>query len=231
MKKSNKLLLGGFLAGLLLISAIHFTLYAKYKAGDFTIYNAADDLTLPAMQTFPNILFVSVRDVPDATVTFSDVAQVPKGEAGNIQYVQQGDTLLVTANDKDNPEEPRYPVRFNLPYNATMSVLNSSLSFKTGKKTVENNPVFYLQKSSVIFSGAETPLQLGHVKVVASDSSSVEFYGKTQINNFDVQLSNSSLEYGKGEFGQLSIITDSISHISLQSKHLLKANIKTIAPQ
>ncbi|MDB5206784.1 MAG: hypothetical protein JWR72_1859 [Flavisolibacter sp.] len=231
MKKSNKLLLGGFLTGLLLITAIHVTLYAKYKAGDYTVYNAEGDLASQSMQTFPNILFVSVRNVPDATVKFSDVAGVEKVENPGVVYVRRGDTLLITGTDSTNNHDFDYRVALNLPHNATLSVFNSFLSFKTGKKTAESNPIIYLQKSQAIFSGAETPVQFGHLKVFASGSSTATFRGNTQINNLEVQLSHSSIEYTDGNFDQLSIVTDSVSRISLQSKHLLKANIKTIASQ
>ncbi|HEY0039644.1 MAG TPA: hypothetical protein VGB71_03225 [Flavisolibacter sp.] len=143
MKKSNKLLLAGFLIGLLFISAIHFTLYAKYKAGNYTAYNAEDDLTPQAMQSFPNILFVTVRNVPGATVKFSDVAQVEKIEDNGMQYVQKGDTLLITGSGRVNHDDFDQRVAFNLPYNVTVSVFNSSVSFEPGKNIAENNPVIY----------------------------------------------------------------------------------------
>ncbi len=215
----------------MLITAIHVTLYAKYKAGNYTIYHAEDDLERQSMQTFPNILFMSVRNVPDATVKFSDEAGVETGEEAGIVYVRRGDTLLITGRDSANQRGTGYPVAFNLPYNAALSVFNSSLSFKRGKKMAESNPVIYLQKSNALFGGTENPLQFGFMKVVASDASAITFHGNTQISNLEVQLSASSLEYGEGDFGQLSIVTDSVSRISLQSKHLLKANIKTIAPR
>jgi hypothetical protein len=231
MKKSNKLLLGGFLLGLLLITAIHVTLYAKYKAGDYTIYNAEDDLTPQSMQTFPNILFVSVRNVPDARVKFSDVAQVEKDTDEGIQYIRRGDTLLITRKDTTNKEGLSYPLSFSLPHNATLSVYNSSLSFISGKHSVDINPVIHLQKSQAFFSGSEGQLRFGHMKVTASDNSTIALQGNTQVANFEVQLSHSGIEYGDGDFGQLSITTDSLSRISLQSKHLLKAKINTITQE
>lgn len=231
MKKSNKILLAGFLTGLSLITAIHVTLYAKYKAGNYIIYNTEEERKPQAVQTFPNILFVSVRNVNDATVKFSDVAGVEKSEETGIVYARRGDTLLITGSDSANQEDVRHQVALNIPYNATLSVFNSFVSFKGDKKMAESNPVINLQKSQALFSGTGLPLQLGHVKVIASDSSAAMFRGNTQVKNLEVQLSTSSIEYTDGDFGQLSIVTDSVSRISLQSKHLLKANIKTIAPQ
>jgi hypothetical protein len=229
MKKSNKLLLGGFLAFLLVLSAIHIALYAKYKAGDYTIYNAEDDLAQLSMQQFPNILFVSVRNVPGATVKFSDVAQVEKGKDDGVQYAQKGDTLQITGNADQS--EFRRPVTFYLPYNATLSLHNSSLSFESGKKGFQNNPTIYLQKSHAVFPGEQTPLSLGHLRLIASDRSGALFRGNTQVAHLDVRLSNSSIEATKGNWGQLSIVTDSLSRISLPAKQLLKATIRTTTPE
>lgn len=89
------------------------------------------------------------------------------------------------------------------------------------------SPVIYLQKSDAVFLESTTPFQLDHVKLIASNSSKAVFRGNTQVNHLDVQLSNSTLEYNEGDAGQLSIVTDSISRISLQSKNLLKAKITT----
>jgi len=230
MKKSNKLLLIGFLTGILLISAIQITLYAKYKSGNYTIYNAEADLAAQPLQTFPNILFVSVRNVPQATVKFSDVAAVEKGQEDDIDYVRKGDTLLISGRDSMQQSNAGGRVTFHLPPTATLSVFHSVLFFGAGKNRTENNPVIYLQKSEALFSGNSGPLQLGQVKLVATDSSTASFIGNTQVNNLDVQLSNSALEYSEGNLGQLSIQTDSLSRISLQSKYLLKTNIKTTVP-
>lgn len=231
MKKSNKLLLGGFLTGLLLITALHLTLYAKYKAGDYTVYHAEDDLASGSGQPFlfPNILFVSVRNVPDAAVQFSDAASVRKGDEDRIAYVQKGDTLLITGKDSANQRHRGRSAVFILPHNATLSVFNSFLTFKTDIKSAEGNPVIYLQKSHALFSGETTPLRLGRVKIVATDGSTAAFQGHTQIGELDVRLSTSSIDCSEGNFDRLSIITDSLSRISLQAKHLVKANIKTIA--
>ena len=227
MKTSNKLLLAGFLLVVVLITTIHISLYAKYKAGDFTVYHGDEEI-LP-MQTFPNILFVSMHNLDAATVRFSDSTQVEKREEADIQYVQNGDSLVITNKQAGNSQNFHYPLEVTLPHNVKLSLYNSSVSFLPGKRNIESNLVIYLQKSAARFSG--NPFQLGNVKVHATDSSTVLFHGNTQVNNLDVQLSNSTIEYGEGDFGQLSIATDSASRISLQSKHLLKAAIKTISAQ
>ena len=229
MKKSNKLLLGGFLTLLLILAAIHIALYAKYKAGDYTIYNEEDDLTSLSMQQFPNILFVTLRNVPEGTVKFSDVAQLEKGKEDDFQYTRNGDTLQITGTA--NQQEYRRPVTFYLPANATLSLFNSSFVFEAGKEVTQNNPVVYLQNSRAIFPGNQGPFSLGHLRIVASDNSGVYFRGNTQVARLDVRLLNSEIEATESDFGQLSIETDSLSRISLPAKQLLKATIGTTTPE
>jgi hypothetical protein len=225
MKKSNKLLIGGFLTVLLFITAIHVSLYAKYKSGDYTIYNAEDDMSQLSMQQFPNILFVSVQNVPNAYVKFGAVAQMEKGAEDGLQYVRKGDTLQITG--KETQQGFRSPASLYLPHNVTLSAYNSSLFFEPGVPSVQNNPVMFLQKSSAIFPGERGPLQLGHLRIIASDNSLVLFHDNTRVDHLDIQLSNSALESNQGNFSQLSIVTDSLSRISLPAKQLLKATIKT----
>lgn len=226
MKKSNKLLLGGFLTVILLVTGIHIALFAKYKNGNYTIYHPQDKRE-ERMQSFPNASFIIIRNVGGATVQFGDIAQVEKGRENVIQYIQKGDSLIITGQNDDDQPDGRL-VNFTLPYNATLSAVNSFLYFEKGKKNADNNTVIYLQRSHATFFESTNPFLLGHIKVVASDRSIAAFHGNTQVDHLEVQLSNSTLEYNEGDAGQLSIATDSISRLSLQSKHFLKAKITTI---
>jgi hypothetical protein len=221
MKKSNKLLLAGFLA----------VVYANYKAGRYTLYNADNDQPVLPMRTFPNILFVTMRNVSGASVKFGDTAAVSQSEGDQIQYARKGDTLLITGSNNTRQEDFGHRVVLNLPYQATLSLISSSASMEAGKNTAESNPVIYLKNSRMAFSGAGAPLRFGRVKIVASDSSRATFGNQTQIGSLEAQVFDSALEYGEGDVGQLSIVTDSLSHLSLSSKLLLKANIKTISPE
>lgn len=198
---------------LLLIITAHFTLYAKYKKSNRAV---------PAVSqaaTFQNIKFVSLRNIAGGTIMFVDAAQVERGKGG-AQYALSGDTLLVTGNDAANA------AALNLPNSMTVSVVNSSVSFRS-ESAAENDPVIYLQNSKAVF-GAVGPLRLGRLKLAASGNSTALFVDNVQVNDLEVQLSGSAIEDMQGNFDSLTIITDSISRISLQSKHLLKANIKTI---
>jgi len=223
--------MAGFLLLIFIITAIHFTIYARYKNGEYSIYNVEDHLVPASMESFPGIRFISVRDIPGATAKFGDIAQVEKDVEHGIQYSRNGDTLVIAGKNGVNQRVIRDRVVFTFPYNATLFFFNSSLTLMTGSKSAEINVELHLQKSSALFFGTNNPLRFGHMKVVAADSSIAAFQGNTQISNFEVQLSASAIEYGEGNFDQLSIVTDSVSRISLQTKHLLKAKITTTASQ
>lgn len=226
MKKSNKILVGGFLAGLLLLSGIHLTLYAKYKRGLYTVYDAGDELRAPSMQLFPNVLFVDISNLPGATVTLADVAEVETGGRDDVRCQRRGDTLLVAGREDAQPRgDDGYPLAIRLPFAATLSVVNSSLRFATDGKTANRNAVMRLSRSAVTFSAAGRPLRLGQLTIVAADSSAVLFHGPTQVDRLDLELNRSSFEQTEGDVGQLSIVTDSLSRLSLPSKLLIKATI------
>ena len=228
MKKSNKLLLGGFLTVILIIAGIHIALFAKYKNGNYTISNAIEENSNERMQSFPNVSYVVVRDVRTAGVIFSDKASVETNREDIINYEQKGDSLVITGHYYNN----EYPngsglVNFTLPYNVILHADHSYLNFIKAENTEKINPVLFLKNSNITFLPRNEPYLLGAVKLIASDNSSASFQGNTQINQLDVQLSNSTLEYNRGEVGQLNILTDSVSRLSLQTKHFLKAKITT----
>jgi hypothetical protein len=203
MKKSNKILLGGFLTLILLITGIHITLYAKYKTGHYTIYQPDGKDRQPSMQAFPNVSIVTIRN-NTAVISFGDTLSVEKGKEEFIQYLLQGDSIVITNRNEEDRFRNRGPVKLILPYNVTLSVFNSDISFDKGKENAAINPTIFLYNSTAAF------------------------HRNTQVDRLEVQLKNSSLDDQKGDIGQLSIATDSISQLMLQSKHLLKAKITSI---
>ncbi len=228
MKKSNKLLLGGFLTVIALVTGIHIALFAKYKNGDYIIYHPDDKRGGDRMHSFPNVSLVVLRNVSGATLQFGDTAQVEKGKEDVVAYVQKGDSLVITGQYNGYEIDGRRLVNITVPHNTTISAVNSFLYFEKSEEDEKNNTAIYLQRSHAVFSKSTSPFLLGQIKLIASDSSTAAFHGNTRVDQLEVQLSNSALEYNEGEAGQLSVVTDSISRLSLQFKHLLKAKITTI---
>lgn len=231
MKKSNKILLGGFLTAVLLLAAVHIGLFAKYKNGAFTAYNEEDDLQPMSLQSFPHIKFVSVKNVNNVQLSFADTARVEsmdKEWMDVISLSQSGDTLHLTGPDVSKQPNTYYrQLSVFVPQGADVNAVNSSLSFQAYNKFKSIFPLsLHLNKSRIILEGHESPLQLGDVSLIARNESSVELRNVT-IKNMDATLQKSSFVDTEGSIEQLSIVTDSISQISLQTKHLLKAKLNS----
>ncbi|RYY11313.1 MAG: hypothetical protein EOO04_35460 [Chitinophagaceae bacterium] len=79
MRTSNKILLGGFLFLILLVTGLHVTIYAKYKSGHYTIYQPGK-IRQPSLQSFPGVSVVSIHDI-GADIEFGDVAAMEKSTA------------------------------------------------------------------------------------------------------------------------------------------------------
>lgn len=233
MKKSNKILLGGFLTAVLLLTAVHIGLFAKYKTGAFTAYNEEDDLQPMSLQSFPHIKFVSVKNVNNVRLSFADTARVEsmdKEWMDEISLSQSGDTLHLTGPDvSKHPNTYFRPLSVFVPQGADVNAENSSLSFQAYNKFKSIFPLsLHLNKSRIIFEGHESPLQLGDVKLFAENESNVELQN-VAIKNMDATLKKSSFVDTEGSIEELNIITDSASQISLQTKHLFKAKFNAAA--
>jgi len=226
MRTSNKLLLGGFLAVLLLLMAIHITLYAKYKKGDYTTYHSREHDRRAVLLSFTGIRHVKVHGVWGVKAVFAEKAQVMEGISDKIKFVQKGDTLEISGKPYINLYEEAQAF-IQLPYNASFSLSGSYLMFGTGSSAPQHNPSIRLEDSRADFTGTQGLMQLGHVQIEATDSSTVGFGAGTRVGHLQVQLSDATLENTAGEVEQLSILTDSVSRISLPVKQLLKASIKT----
>jgi hypothetical protein len=224
MKMSNKILLGGFLFLILLITGIHITLYAKYKNGYYTDYpQEGKEQQLP-VQSFPNISTVTIRN-SNAVIEFGQEASIEKGKDDLIAYEQKGDSLVITGRNESAWSENKARVKLIIPYTATVSTVNSSITFENPGENADLNPTVFLTNSNAVFASSGTLFRLGHVTVNAVDRSIIEFRGNAAVSQLEAQLNKSTLKYNEGDIGQLSIVTDSTSQLALQSKHLLKAKI------
>lgn len=136
MKKSNKLLLGGFLTFILIIAGIHIALYAKYKNGNYTIVKPQrlDKNDVTEMQHFQDVSVLRIRNVFRANVYFRDSATVEKRKEDLIQYTQRGDTLFISGHYyTEGQDSERTALNVTLPYNAiiiTDSVSHVSLQIQ-----------------------------------------------------------------------------------------------------
>src|SRR5262245_10242332 len=119
MKKSNKILLGGFLTVILIITGIHIALFAKYKNGNYTIYPRQEEIIDSSRLEFQGIKTVRISNVFSATILLADRAQMKKINEHIIRIEQKGDSLIITGHfNNDAQAENRFPINITLPSNA-----------------------------------------------------------------------------------------------------------------
>jgi hypothetical protein len=98
MKTSNKILLGIFLATLLLTTTINLIVYAKYKRGDYVPFERAEErltsVNLPAAKYVSITALCRVELSNSTTPGF----EVHKGQEKGITYRMVGDTLVILGN-------------------------------------------------------------------------------------------------------------------------------------
>lgn len=228
MKKSNKLLFGAFIGGILFLSAIHISLFAKYRSGDHIPFTG--EMESLFMQSYPHVKFVSIRNVENIAIQFGDSLKTEKAEDKDLKFSQEGDTLHIQRADTASQDGYWEGLRIQLPYGMPVTAFNSQLYF-SGKGS-SDTAVFplLLNKSRASFYGEHQAMQLGNVQLTAVNHSGAEFHN-SHINTLGVHLNNSSLEDIAGTIDSLAITTDIASRISLQTKHLLKAKINTTPPK
>ena len=89
------------------------------------------------------------------------------------------------------------------------------------------NASFDLQQANAIFSGGRVPLALDNLKIIASQNSNASINANATTNKTEVQLSNSSIAVNGANPGDITIVTDSLSRISLPYRILTTAKITT----
>lgn len=147
MKKSNKLLLGGFLTVILIIAGVHIALYAKYKNGNYTIQERGAIVENDRMKRFPNVSHVIIRNIRGASIRFGETAAVDKDQEDLVRSEQKGDSLIITGHVLNNERPDGLSAIIILPYNVTIETdsvsliaLQSNQFLKTKITTVSNNP-------------------------------------------------------------------------------------------
>ena len=226
MKKSNKILLTIFLTAMLLITAVHIALYAKYQKGDYTAYSGEDELVPVLAQSFPHTRFVTVRNMDDVKIEFADTAKIECGEkdwAKTFSFAHAGDTLLVSGRDTTDPNRRNYTdVRIYLPQAASLAAYNASLRIKNKKAGAPAALNIFLERSGATFNGEGATRPFADVSATAANDSRIELQSTT-IQNLNVSLAASELNDAAGTIGSLTIAADSTSRVSLQAKHFSKA--------
>ena len=233
MKTSNKILLGTFLAVLIILLGVHISLYAKYKKGGFKI--VGDDMWPTNMITYSldDVKYVSVDNLENLVISQGDSSKLRydkpiEGDANSLSVTKKHDTLFLSGKSEKNKNGRWYrPTSLSLAGLLPLKIANSKIH--VGTEPLKSNAVavpidVMLDNSFMEINRRQKTMSFGTVKINAIKKSRVHLYNLT-TNFLDVSLSDSFLEETILVADSIRLVTDVASKFELSGKNLLKAKI------
>lgn len=228
MKKSNKVLLIAFLSFLLIITAVHLSLSAKYKNGEFTAYSPEK---LGIQKTAYNgVQQVVLKDLDNVNLGISTTASVGKETDDKQDYTveQKGAILYVTGKDfVGHQTRSKTPVWVSIPSGATVSATNVMMDTENNETVPNASMMVTLNNARLHINQYQTRLAYDSVSVTAIEGS-VVYINRADIRSLNLRLQKSSVNESQNVFGSLQVAVDTSSEVSLSATHLIKAKITPI---
>jgi hypothetical protein len=224
MKTSNKILLGVFLAALLLTTTVNLMVYAKYKRGDYEAFKREEEkmttVKLPAARYVSITALCSVEILNSPTASF----EVQQGKEKSITYHMVGDTIVIHGNTSLTKEELERGEcnyqRFRLHLPAATGVYISHATVRiNGKVDSAQAPSFnvHLDRSSTLIVGNnEKENKYFNQLVLSGDHSFLEMNEHLVVNDLSLKLVNDSkFDSKKAAIKSLKLDVDNKSTVSL----------------
>ena len=234
MRTSNKIIVGIFLAPLIILTAIHVTLYAKYKSGNYVSMKKVTEDRFTRL-ALTHIISVSVYGLNNFNIIPSDTAtlEMEKLQNDRLHYVVNGDSLVIRADStsETNGNFPRnyQAINLYLPGNATIYANNSSIDlFGTADSLKAASYRFTLNNSSDLETRQRDDRPTFHFKellIGATPSCKIALSPGCRVNSMDLNLQDTEFTDNSASIDNLKIIADKKSLITLRGDNLLKLNL------
>lgn len=225
MKKSNRVLLIAFLSFLLILGAVHLSLSARYKNGQFKMHHANQ---LGIKDTIYNgVQNVVLKDLGNVNIGIGNAASVGKSskEAKDYSVIQKGDTLYVTGKDfVGHQTRSRTAVWVTIPSGGSISANNVMMDVQQDKTIANASMNVSLKNSRLHINQYQKRLAFDSVSVVAVEGSAVQIR-RANIRSLNLHLQGSFLNESENSFGNLQLAVDTSSEVSLSAPNLIKAKI------
>jgi hypothetical protein len=230
MKTSNKILLGIFIAIILLTTTVQLMVYAKYNRGEYVKFQREEysQVTKLSVQPFK---FLSVAALGKCKIVVSDTPrlEVENYDKEKLPYRVVNDTLVIDGDPKnENTGDKRRPVNYQqikiyLPATTLIRAAYSNIYFrgdtdsaKAPSYTVQlkKNTHFYIEGKS-----HNTAAYINELHITG-ESSNVELNENVTINNLTIQLIASQIDDKKASIQSMSIDADAKSSVNLSGTNI-----------
>jgi hypothetical protein len=226
MKKSNKLLLGAFLAVFLISLCIHLALYASLKSGNHTAYKEDEDKNR-ITHTLPTIRYVSLRGVREVVIYASDTSRLQflyKEDEQAFRFQQQGDTLFLSRIDTLQKNEWHARLLLGVADGAFIKAAASSVVLRgrmhgAAKTTFDINVM-----GGELKAETENTAPFETLRVQASGNTQIRL-GNARIGKLNVMLNDSYLEDEDARIDSIRLQADETSRVLFSGSNFSKAKM------
>jgi hypothetical protein len=236
MRTSNKILLSVFVGGLVIITAVQATLFAKYESGDFTIIKPEESSFVS--HGLKGINCISLTGFSGVNIRSSKDPHVEteKDTSGHLQVSIKNDTLVIVDTSLDlsepNSIDRNYSTVNIYLANATMIHASRCEISVPGTNSAEDAIPYTLtitDKTALklaIEDGAQPSRRfVKGLQVKAATGSQVQIGGSVITDLIDASLTtDAELEEYGASIGTLKIAADSSCYIKLTGANLKKIN-------
>jgi hypothetical protein len=224
MKKSNKLLLGAFLAVFLISLCIHLALYASLKSGNHTAYKEDEDKNR-ITHTLPTIRYVSLRGVREVVIYASDTSRLQflyKEDEQAFRFQQQGDTLFLSRSDTLNNNEWNARLLLGVADGALIKAVESSVVLR-GRMHRSDKTTFGIEVTAgELKADTENTAPFQTLRVQASGNAQIRL-GNARIGQLDVTLNDAYLEDESARIDSIRLQADETSKVLFTGLNFSKA--------
>lgn len=233
MKTSNKILLGIFLAIILLTTVVQLMVLAKYKRGEYVPFQR-DNIIKVASIKVPATRFVSLKNLGNCVLVNSDTSrfEVDEDKAGNISYRVVNDTLIIrgdttlTADQLERGERNHQLVIIFLPAAIQVNATSSNIYINGAVDSLRApsyNIHLYKRSELNIREQWQKPGAAAYFNrlLINSEISTISLDDWTIVNDLNLTLAlNSSMDNNNATIKKMALEMDSYSKITLSGNSI-----------
>ncbi len=238
MRTSNKILLGIFVVPLLMITALHITLFAKYKSGNYVAMKTVEEdrFIRPALK---NIDSIAVFGLDNFSIVASDslLVEIEKSKYGYLHYAIEGNILVIHGDsviqhpDGSKDIQRSYQlVKLHLPSSIKIMADNSNLSLEGSTDSTKAGSYYFNLQHTSSFKTEENHWEdstyhyFKGITIKADRVANIELAAYGRIQQLNLTMLESQFIDNDAHIGEFNLNVDNNSAVTLKGGNLKKIN-------
>lgn len=239
MRTSNKIILGVFLAPLIIVIAIQAALYAKYKGGDFVYMKTIEEdrFERPSLKNIDNIVVYGLENF-SITPADSFAVEIEKNKYRFLHYTINGNSLIIhgdsTISRPDGTKDVMRSyenVNLYLPGMMNITADNSDVRLKGSKDSLKAGSYHFNLLNAASFKIQENDYEDSTYKyfkgltIKADHAANIEISAFTHISELNLTMLESVFTDNEAQIDKLTMDVDKKSSVKLTGENLKKLNM------